>query len=1144
MAIANTTLQIRKSGTAGVKPTTLSAGELAINYADDKLYYKNSTGDISYFYGANNGPSFSTANANNTLLIASTPNDTLSIVGSGGVSVSACTTTKTVTVGYQGATGPQGSQGVQGATGPQGNQGVQGEVGAQGATGPQGYQGVQGDIGPQGNQGVQGAVGAQGSQGVQGATGPQGNQGVQGAVGAQGSQGVQGAQGSQGVQGATGPQGLTGVQGAQGSQGYQGYQGVQGATGPQGLTGAQGFQGVQGSTGPQGNQGVQGAAAGVNPSNYIAQATLANTQTIPTGTDTVVSFGSADFDPQGWINTGNYRITPNVAGYYEVTSSVDMGSLNYVGQTNLQLRKNGNSITITQQPAANNAGPVTLQATRTIYLNGSTDYITATVWQGSGGNITLTTGNGIWITVTLISYGINGSQGVQGAQGATGPQGLTGAQGSQGSQGATGAQGAIGAQGNQGFQGATGPQGLTGAQGVQGAQGSQGNQGVQGSPGAQGPTGAQGPQGAYYTDAFDRANSAFVTANSAASFANGAFTQANTAITRLGDSAFDGSEVHIGLGAGSGQRTNSGSVAVGGNSGGSSGNYAVALGYGAGGTTQSAGAIAIGKYAGRFYQGNNAIAIGLGAGYGTAAYQPNNTIIINASGTNFDPIDLQYNSFYVNPIRSDNSTSNGMYYNTTTKEVTYGEVLDVWARSQANTANAFANGAFAQANTAIYRLSDSNFYGTEIHIGYGAGSGQRTNSADIAIGGNAGKTGTGDYAIAIGFSAGNQNQHEGAIAIGQSAGRFAQGNNAIAIGYGAGYGTNSSIGQASGTIILSATGSNFSGNTSQPNSFYVNPVRLDNSPANGMYYNTTTKEITYGEVVDIWGRTQANASFTTANNALANTGPLITTNGSAQLFIANTTASTSNTTGALIVSGGLGVSGNISTDSLIVGTSSGSAKFVVNGGTTNTATYISSEARIADGGLHLMKTVSGGVFEAVRAMNFNTTAGTTVRVLGAATSDPFNNTNGGKVFIDAVRTSTNMDLVFSLNDASGVAPTERVRFMGGGNVVLNTYSALYATSFTTSTTTANQIIYSVPTATYRSAKLMLQVTSGTAYQVTELLIVHDGTSVFMTQYGDVSTTGSSLGTFDSTITSGSLNLLFTPVNAVTTVKLSSSLIVV
>jgi len=93
------------------------------------------------------------------------------------------------------------------------------------------------------------------------------------------------------------------------------------------------------------------------------------------------------------------------------------------------------------------------------------------------------------------------------------------------------------------------------------------------------------------------------------------------------------------------------------------------------------------------------------------------------------------------------------------------------------------------------------------------------------------------------------------------------------------------------------------------------------------------------------------------------------------------------------------VAGNVG-----IGTTSPAAKFAVNGGTVNTTTYTSSESRIADGSIHLMKTVAGGIFESIRAMNLDTTAGTTVRVLAAATSDPFNNANGGKVFIDAIRT--------------------------------------------------------------------------------------------------------------------------------------------
>ena len=123
-----------------------------------------------------------------------------------------------------------------------------------------------------------------------------------------------------------------------------------------------------------------------------------------------------------------------------------------------------------------------------------------------------------------------------------------------------------------------------------------------------------------------------------------------------------------------------------------------------------------------------------------------------------------------------------------------------------------------------------------------------------------------------------------------------------------------------------------------------------------------------------------------------------------------------------------------------IGTTNPLSLFTVTGGTVNLTTYVSSETRIADGSIHLMKTSASGVFEAVRAINSDTTAGTTVRLVAAATSDPFNNTNGGKVFIDAIRSATNMDLAFLLNDVGGAAPVERVRFLGSGNVGIGTTS--------------------------------------------------------------------------------------------------------
>lgn len=95
MAIANTTIRIRKSLISGVSPSSLTNGEIAINQADGKLFYSTPGGSIAYI---TNSQSFATINANSSLVLAASPTDTLSIVPGNNVTISACTATKTITI--------------------------------------------------------------------------------------------------------------------------------------------------------------------------------------------------------------------------------------------------------------------------------------------------------------------------------------------------------------------------------------------------------------------------------------------------------------------------------------------------------------------------------------------------------------------------------------------------------------------------------------------------------------------------------------------------------------------------------------------------------------------------------------------------------------------------------------------------------------------------------------------------------------------------------------------------------------------------------------------------------------------------------------------------------------------------------------
>lgn len=97
-------------------------------------------------------------------------------------------------------------------------------------------------------------------------------------------------------------------------------------------------------------------------------------------------------------------------------------------------------------------------------------------------------------------------------------------------------------------------------------------------------------------------------------------------------------------------------------------------------------------------------------------------------------------------------------------------------------------------------------------------------------------------------------------------------------------------------------------------------------------------------------------------------------------------------------------------------------------------------------------------------------------------------------------------------------------------------SALTPGTTALSGTGANQVVDSFQTAAYRTAKYLVQMTAGTDYHSTEILLIHDGTTVYMTEYGTIFTSAS-LGTFDGDISSGLVRLLVTPANINTTIKI-------
>lgn len=95
--MANTLIALKRSGTVSSTPSSLEFGELAINYADGILYYKNATSDIVAFTSGG-GNAFGTVNANGTLVVADASSDVLTLVAGNNISITADAGSDSITI--------------------------------------------------------------------------------------------------------------------------------------------------------------------------------------------------------------------------------------------------------------------------------------------------------------------------------------------------------------------------------------------------------------------------------------------------------------------------------------------------------------------------------------------------------------------------------------------------------------------------------------------------------------------------------------------------------------------------------------------------------------------------------------------------------------------------------------------------------------------------------------------------------------------------------------------------------------------------------------------------------------------------------------------------------------------------------------
>jgi hypothetical protein len=90
--------------------------------------------------------------------------------------------------------------------------------------------------------------------------------------------------------------------------------------------------------------------------------------------------------------------------------------------------------------------------------------------------------------------------------------------------------------------------------------------------------------------------------------------------------------------------------------------------------------------------------------------------------------------------------------------------------------------------------------------------------------------------------------------------------------------------------------------------------------------------------------------------------------------------------------------------------------------------------------------------------------------------------------------------------------------------------------------TSSTEIYSFPASQYRSARVQVQISQGTDYQTSDLLLIHNGSTSSLIEYASIST-NDYLGTFESIISGGNVSLRILMASASSsTVKVASQAI--
>ena len=209
---------------------------------------------------------------------------------------------------------------------------------------------------------------------------------------------------------------------------------------------------------------------------------------------------------------------------------------------------------------------------------------------------------------------------------------------------------------------------------------------------------------------------------------------------------------------------------------------------------------------------------------------------------------------------------------------------------------------------------------------------------------------------------------------------------------------------------------------------------------------------------------------------------------------------------------------------------------VLNGnGIANTFTLSSTVGSVAD----LIVSVNGTLQQPTTAYSVNGTLITFAETPVAGDVIEVRHIAGGAVSVDSLALGTSNVTIPLPNNAINVSTNGNlVLQIGTTGAIVGTYPNTAIASSGVATT-----IDSFSTSIYRTAKYVLQASTSTEYESSEILVNHNGTTAFRTIYA-VLNTGNTLGTVGVTISGGSVLVQYTADNNNTNIRVLKQYLIV